>query len=1078
MKIVIDGLCEARGKHAGATRSIRAATDVIGAQMEFRVLGPVDLWRDGHSVPIVGRKQRTLLAVLVLHANQVVPHDRLLTALWGSEIPGSGRRLLHNHVWSVRRMLTHASMLTSTPVGYSLRMAPGASDLDAFIADSSAARTALAAGSAEQAAEHLRKALALWRGPALGGTRDELQLTEGAALEERRIVALADRIDADLALGRYQELISELRRLVADNPLQERLRAQLMLALHYAGRTAEALEEYRLARQHLRDELGLDPGKDLTRIHSEILSADSDLGQDASRVVDDPPRAVAAVRSRLAPRLLPADIARFTGRAAEVAHLLDGDPKAVVVEAIDGMAGVGKTALAVHAAHRLANRYPDGQLYIDLHGHTPGRHPLDAAPALRRLLCAVGVRPESIPDDVEQAAALWRAKLAERHMLVVLDNAASADQVRPLLAGVGHSKILITSRRRLTELEDASVLSLDVLQPEEAKTLFLSIVGEQRAGASRKTLADVLRLCGYLPLAIQITATRMVHRPAWTMEHLADRLGDEDRRMQELQVGDRGVCIAFTLSYNQLSTAQQRMFRLLSLVPGNDFDRYTAATLTGTPLDQAERLLEGLLDSHLLQQHTAGRYRFHDLLRDYAQQTCQAIESDTDRADVIDRLRKYYLSTAALAAESLGHGDPRTTPLGLWKCAPVMTRDRAAAWLETERDNLVAAALTCHDAWAVDISLVLWRYLFAGAHHSNALALYEHAADVARRLGDQAARIQVLINFGVTCWRTAQYEQALRHQQHALDISRRLGDRAAQSRALKNLGITCAELGRAEESNDHFEQALALARELNDRQRQSRVLTNLGINHERLGHYPRALHCLLQALSCAREIGDPMGEGRALNNLGFTYCRMGRYELGASHCQLALSIARRLGERTMETIALQNLGVAYGMLGRHQEALDHHHRSLTLGRQADSQANQAGTLVELGNLHLRLNCHSQAQDCHRQALTLVDESGDPVTKITALNGLGQAACSMDDPTEALDYHHQALALAITISHPYGQACAHRGLGDALYITQHIDAATEAWQQALNIFAEIGAPERTGLRARLAHSFSASPGFRR
>ncbi|GAA4190249.1 BTAD domain-containing putative transcriptional regulator [Streptosporangium oxazolinicum] len=1055
--------------------------------MRFRVLGPVELWRDGHSITVVGEKQRTLLAVLVMNAGRTVSQDQLLTALWGADHPSSARKRLHNYVWSLRRLLSDSDALPRMPTGYRLRISPDDSDLEVFLTTTSEGRRLLAAGDIPQAAQRFHHALALWRGPALTGTNAELQATEGIALDEQRLTVLVERISADLALGRHGELIGELRRLVADHPLHEPLRGQLMLALYRVGRQSETLTVFRDLRRALNTELGTEPGPELQRLHQRVLATDPELHltapatpsevertaphttADSTAPADDPSPAVEVTGLCQLPRA----IGDFTSREDEIERLVQGavedTDSAVVIEAIDGMAGVGKTALAVHVAHRLATRFPDGQLFLDLHGHTPGRRPVTPLEALHTLLRATGMAREKIPDDLEEAAALWRSAAARRRMLVVLDNAATAGQVRPLLLGRPGSHIVITSRRRLADLDDVTVLSLDVLSRAEAVALFTRIVGVERAHAERRAVDEVAALCGYLPLALRIAAARLLHRPAWTVRDLATRLGDQRGRLRELRTGDRDVAAAFTVSYEQLTAVQQRVFRLLGLIPGDDFDAHAAAALTGSSLVESESVLEELLDAHLLQQHTAGRYGFHDLLRDYAQQTCRATESENERGDAANRLRAYYLATATLTVRILGYSgyhQSLSEPVASAESPAITTSDQAAAWLDAERGNLLAAALVVHDAWVVDMSMTLWQYLFYHAHYGEALTLHRHASDVAQQVGDQKAHIQMLINLGITFWKNARYEQALQHHRQALDLAHQIGDRDMQSRALINLGITCAVMGDYEKSNGYLERSLTLSRESGNRRRESRNLLNIGNNYERMGRYRFALRYQEQALACARGIEDQATESRALGSLAYTYSRLGFYELAVSHSLPALTVARQTGDRGWEADMLNNLGVAYVGLCRYQEALSCYRQSLALSREIGSRSSQAETLGELGNFYLQLGRYSEAQDHHQQGLAMVDETGDLVTKTVVLNGLGQAACATGDPAKALDYHHQALALAESVGHLHGQAHAHRGIGDALYRTKHPKAA-ESWQQALDIFTEIGAPERKSLREYLA-----------
>ncbi|WP_188316799.1 AfsR/SARP family transcriptional regulator, partial [Solihabitans fulvus] len=661
--------------------------------MEFRILGPIEAWGAGGQARLSGARQLALLTALLLHANRVVSVEQLGEAIWGEKPPANASKALQTYVFRLRRALAvvepgAGKHLTFTS-GYQLRVEPGELDLEVFRDHVRRGRTAVSAGRSEAAGEEFGSALKLWRGQALTGVSGPYFGPQAARLEEERLIAAEERVDADLAVGRDAELVAELQCLATEHPVRERLHGHLMLALYRAGRQADAVQTFHDLQDRLADELGIDPGGEIAELYQQILRGDPDLA-----VVR--PAGMPAARNDL-----PGDVLDFTGRDAEMTRLLaalsgDGDGSTVVIEAIDGMAGVGKTTLAVHAAHRLANQYPDAQLFIDLHGHTTEHEATDPFTALHVLLRALDVPGDQIPHELDQRAARWRAELAERKALVVLDNAASAAQVRPLLPGATGCLALITSRRRLADLDAAQTLSLDLLPLQDAIALFSHVVGHDRAAAEPEAVEIVVDLCGYLPLAIRIAAARLRARSVWTVGHLADRLGQGRRALTELATGDRSVAAAFTLSYQHLSGSQQRLFRLLGLHPGPSFDAYAAAALAAIDPGDAEILLEALVDVHLLQQPTSGRYQFHDLLRQHARSTADTAESEMEQSRALHRLVEFYLHTAHNADRLL---NPHRPPIQLDSprldhIRPLRDHTAALAWFDTEYPCLLAAQRT------------------------------------------------------------------------------------------------------------------------------------------------------------------------------------------------------------------------------------------------------------------------------------------------------------------------------------------------------------------------------------------------
>lgn len=697
----------------------------MGHFMRFRVLGTLEVRSyDDRPCRLGAAKQRTLLGVLLLNANRPVALDRLVDALWPNGSPRTALVALRTYISALRHALgleedpVHPRLAT-VPGGYQMNCAPGDLDLLAFEDLVAQGRQAREGGRSAQAAERLRRALELWRGrPFEDVALAPDQRVELIRLEERKLAAQEAWLDTQLELGLHEDVLAELGVLVAEHPLREKLWAQRMLALCRSGRRAEALRAYGDLRRHLVSELGVEPSPALQRLHVRILTGQAD------------PPAAAAARVAPVPRQLPGDAGGFTGRATELAQLVA--PAASPV-AIDGMAGIGKTALAVHAAHRLADAHPDGHLFVDLHGYTQGMAPADPADVLDRMLRALGMPAGAIPHGLEARAALWRTHLAERKVLVVLDNAHSEAQVEPLLPGTPGCTVLITSRRRLAGLDDVRSISLDVLPLADAVTLFTRTTAPDRLAAEPSALvAEIVELCGRLPLAIRIAAARLRHRPGWALRHLAERLRLR-RDLSELTAGRRSVSATIDLSYQDLTPDQQRMFRVLGMHPGADIDPYAAAALDHVTVPLADRLLEDLLDANLLQQEVPGRYRFHDLVRTHA----AALRAERE-TEVLTRLFAFYTHTASTATRILYPRDRLPEPPPSPTPTPTLTDvTRAATWLDVETANLLTtASYAARHGWPdyiVGMSVTLRHHLHTRGRYADAEALHAWALETAAR---------------------------------------------------------------------------------------------------------------------------------------------------------------------------------------------------------------------------------------------------------------------------------------------------------------------------------------------------------
>jgi DNA-binding SARP family transcriptional activator/tetratricopeptide (TPR) repeat protein len=851
--------------------------------VDFRVLGPVQVWAGGQRVAVGGPQPEKVLAALLLADGRVVPLDELVDALWDTDPPPTATHQVHKLIAGLRRRIP-GSIETDGP-GYRIRL------------DGSTVDAATFAGlAAERTIPSLTAALALWRGPALAGIDSRVLRTHAVTLDARRLAVAETLAELRLAAGEAAAVAVELPALIAAHPLRETLRGQLMVALYRCGRQAEALAVYADTRALLAEELGVEPGPELARVHQQVLRADPAL---------DP------VRPK-APCTLPYDLPDFAGRAADLGRLRT-TADAVVITAIDGMAGVGKTALAVHAAHRLARRYPDGQLFCDLHAHTPGAQPVEPDVALERLLRMLGVPPESIPDGLDQRAARWRAELAGRRVLVVLDNAASAAQVRPLLPGSPACLALITSRRRLGVVEGATVLSLDVLPPAEALELFAAVAGEGRAAAEPAATAEVIELCGHLPLAIRIAATRLAHRPQWTVEALARRLRAETDRLAELTLDDRGVGSAFALSYAQLEPEQQRLFRLLGLHPGADFDRWSAAALADRTPAQAEAVLEALVDAHLLRSATGGgggRYTFHDLLREYARRLATTPTPEGDRPR--RRLHDYYLATATAATDLIARDARRFEPVLAEPprhLPPLADLDAALSWLTAEHATLVAVTATTED-W--QLACVLRAFFELRGHFADWRSTHERAL----RLAASDPRATALLRFnlgGLAMW-TGRLAESVDHLRRAAADG---VDRQLRATTLTSLGMVEHLAGQDTDATRHLQQALALDR--SNPRTTALGWNNLALAEGRLGRPAAALAHHGHALELARRIDNASALRAILLGLGETSLRLGRPAV--QPFREALELARAGRSRMQEALALDGLAHASGDRARWRDAL-------------------------------------------------------------------------------------------------------------------------------------------------------------
>ena len=616
--------------------------------MEFRILGPLEVVTADGPIRIMGARQQKLLALLLLNADRLVTYDRIIYELWDSP-PKSARQQVYNAIAALRRSIGDSTTIVSSDLGYRLSVPHELVDVHGFTESVSEAAHAAKSAELPAAIAQLRSALAVWRGPALEGLTGAEIESAATALDEQRSAALEELMALRLRVGEASAVIGELQSLVTEHPLRERLRISLMRALHVSGRQADALAVYEQCRRLLTDELGLDPGPELRQAHADVLNGKLFATSGGAAVSTPDPVRPGPVTS-LSSGLLPRGTSDFSGRSAELTTLLHhartSPPAALTIATIDGMGGVGKTALATHLAHEVAGDYPDGHYFVDLLGFTDGADTVTTSEALAVLLRASGMAPGLVPPALDERIAAWRTRVRGKRVLVILDNALDAAHVRPLLPDSAGSLVLITSRRKLSALEGALTVSLGVLPAEDGVSLFNNIAGEARTSGEQVAVSSAVELCGHLPLAIRIAAARLRDRSNWRVADLVHRLSDHRRRSRFLRVDDRCVMTTLKGSYRHLRVQDQRIFRLLSLHPGESFDVQVAAALTGLPAVEIEDSLDRLFDSNLLEQEVARRFHFHVLILDCARELLSEHGCEDEQRQAVNRFLDHYLHLA------------------------------------------------------------------------------------------------------------------------------------------------------------------------------------------------------------------------------------------------------------------------------------------------------------------------------------------------------------------------------------------------------------------------------------------------
>ncbi|MFB8277269.1 tetratricopeptide repeat protein [Nocardia colli] len=801
------------------------------------------------------------------------------------------------------------------------------------------------------------------------------------------------------------------------------------------------------------------------------------------------------------------DVPMFVGRDVEVQRILDaaGPGRVVSIHTIDGMPGVGKTALVTRAAHLLSEVFPDGRFFVELNSHTPGQTPADPAEVLATLLTGLGIAPSHIPDSLHARRDLWRDRVSAKRVLLVLDDARDHAQIEPLLPAGPECLTLITSRRRLVALDDALPLPLDTLDPDSAIDLFCRLAQRTPQGDDITAVAEIVRLCGYLPLAIVLLAGRLAHHPAWTLAGSAEEFRTAQDRLDELDAGQRAVRAAFTASYDNLPPSRQQLFRTLGLHPGTDFDAHAVAALNDIPLTEARTHLDALYTDNLIQETAPGRYRLHDLVREYVRALASTAAS-IDATTTIQRLLDYYRDTAAAADRWLTRrprsADNHRTPGVTGALAREFDDEmHALAWMRTERANLLACIeyTADHDpARMVELTEVLAALLEREGPWSSARRLHQRAAAAANRLGDRLGEANARTDLAIVLWQTGKFEQPVDLLRQALALYRETGEPVGEADTLANLGgllrnagnheqavdllrqalalyrTTCHPIGEADtlirlggvlrdtgdyqQAADLIQQSLILFRETDYHLGTAGALSMLGAVHLQTGDYGQATDLLLRAMALFQEIGHHKGEARCLGNLGLVCRETGDFEQAADLIQQSLDRFREIGHRAGEAINLNNLATVCRETKDYQQAADLSRRALTLFRETGYRIGEAEALANLGVVYQETGNHEQAADLSRQALALFRKIGYRIGETEALNNTAKALSATGEPGAALTMFTDALAIARDIDSRIQQARALEGIARSQAdLGETTDAATHL-RQAVDLYRHLGASE--------------------
>jgi DNA-binding SARP family transcriptional activator/tetratricopeptide (TPR) repeat protein len=1029
---------------------------------EFRLLGDVQARVDGRTIDIGHARQRCVLLVLLIDANRPVAVDCLVDRIWADTPPQRARATVHNYMSRLRRALAVASDVTISrgAGGYSIMVDRMAVDVHRFrhlVCEARGAR------DDAHAATLFAQAMQLWRGEAFSGLDTPWLSSARAALDQERWAAELDFNDVRLRLGEHGELIGPLSAAEARCPLDERVAGQLVLALYRSGRQAEAFTCYQQIRTRLADELGADPGPPLRRLYHQMLTADPALTAPVA----------GAGPTEATPAQLPPDVRGFVGRVAELReldrlrHAMD-ESAAMVICVLSGTAGVGKTALAVHWAHRVADRFPDGQLYLDLRGFDPDE-PVPTGDAAAALLRSLGVAGTDIPYELAERAAQFRSLMAGRRMLILLDNAHTAEQVRPLLPGSRSCFVLVTSRDRMAGLvvrHGAQRLDLDLLPSADAVGLLTTLI-RARATADPDAAAALAERCARLPLALRVAAERAAARPMIGLAELVAEL-DGTSGIDVLDAGAderTAVRAVFSWSSRHLPADTCRTFRMIGLHPGRELDGYAAAALAGVSLQQARRDLDQLARAHLVMETRPGRFGMHDLLRAHAADLARQRDPDDDLRAALTRLFDHYRAAAAAAVTSLPRMKHQSIPAvpGSARPAPALHEaSHGEAWLEVERANLLAvSAYAARHGWPAHtrhLAGTLCSYLAISGQLVDAFAIAQDALDAALDCQDRRAEADAQRSIAEVLYRWGRVREGLDRDRRALGLYREVGESTAEVRTVMNMAVFDFLTGNTQQALESMQHVLTMSGTGHDPAVEAEAKLVLGRLILELGRYDEAHEHLTHGLRIFRQLGDQIAEADALEFLGQLHMRRGRSGEAVGLLQQALAIYSRTGHRLWEAGTRNDLGVAYHRTGRHDEAYEMHRQALVTAVEIGDRRGEASALDNMGVIHHVRGNAIAALAHHQKALAIAREIGDRFLQTRTLNGLGQVLRGMRQPDEALTCHQEALAVSEKIGDRFQQARALDGTAHIMYAREQVEAGRRHRSEALAIYARLGVPE--------------------
>ncbi|MFD9790467.1 BTAD domain-containing putative transcriptional regulator [Streptomyces sp. NPDC059070] len=952
----------------------RAPVQAADTGLRFGVLGPVRASRGPEALQTGAPQQRALLAALLLRDGRTATAAELIDAIWGEEPPPQALAAVRTYASRLRKALG-PGVLVSDAGGYAIQLSSCVLDLATAQELAAEAEKARAGGDQPRARDLLKSALALWTGEPLANVPGPNADTERTRLGEWRLQLIEARLDMELDAGCHAEAVSELTALTAAHPLRERLRELLMLALYRSGRQAEALAVYADTRRLLADELGVDPRPELSRLQQRILRADEDLARPA-----EAPAAPAPVKAAQ----LPASVPDFTGRASFVqelsARLAAAETDVMAVSALAGIGGVGKTTLAVHVAHAARPHFPDGQLYVDLQGTS--HRACEPEAVLGSFLRALGTPDAAIPDSLEERAALFRSTLDGRRVLVLLDNARDAAQVRPLLPGTAGCATLVTSRIRMLDLAGAYLVDLDVMSPEEALQLFTKIVGEERVGAERQSALDVVAACGFLPLAIRIAASRLASRRTWTVSVLAAKLADERRRLDELQAGDLAVKATFELGYGQLEPAQARAFRLLGLPDGPDISLAAAAAVLDLPLQQTEDLLESLVDTSLVESAAPGRYRYHDLVRLYARACAERDEDPpSGRAAAMSRLLDFYLSTAARVYAIERPGDRLVEHLAPTAYPGLSFPDghEAVDWLYAEANCLLACVHQCAGEptmlrRAVDLLWAAKDLAESGANSRQYETTAAAVRDTAHGTGDASAEARARVALSTVLLVSGRFEQADEEARVSSLLAKEAEDPMPAGVAPNDRGIIAFYQNRHADGERFLQEAIDNYRADGNLPGEASALCNLARIHVNMGRTASAVELAQRGLDIFSEMGLALRVANGRFALGIALTRAGRLDEALEQLGRALKVFQDNRQRLWEGTTHFRIAEAHFAARRPARAAQHAEQALAL-RCIGGEWMRGNVLTTLGRALDQLGQADRARACWREALAIYESTG-------------------------------------------------------------------------------------------------------